>query len=277
MPLTLYVDGPRCREHLTSTKTNAAGLIPVAKGNGYGFSIGRLARRAAWMTADTIAVGTYAEIGEVESRFDGDILVLEPWRPFLPDLRNHPRIIHTVGRAADLEELGRLDGTPRVVLEALTSMHRHGFAETDLVAAAHSARGVRVEGHALHLPLGSGHQVEVERWLALAPTSRWYVSHLTAQELASLSGAHPGVQFRPRVGTGLWLGDRGALFPRATVLDVHPVKAGAHVGYRQRRIMRDGSVLVLSGGTAHGIGLECTHAAEALRSPAGAIAPVRLA
>ncbi|MGH3507362.1 MAG: alanine racemase [Nocardioidaceae bacterium] len=272
MPLTLYVDGPRWRDHLTTTLAASPGLIPVAKGNGYGFTIGRLARRADWLGVDTIAVGTYAEIAGVEKRFGGDILVLEPWRPFLPDLRNDARIIHTVGRAEDLAAIGHLDATPRVVLEALTSMHRHGFAEPDLIEAAKWARGVRVEGHALHLPLGSGHQVEVERWLAAAPTAQWFVSHLTAHELTTLSAAHPDVRFRPRVGTGLWLGERDALSARATVLDVHPVRSGAHVGYRQRRILRDGAVLVVSGGTAHGIGLEAPTAAASMRSRAVSLA-----
>ena len=86
MPLTLYVDGPRWREHLRATAEQNPGLVPVAKGNGYGFTVGRLARKTEWLGADTIAVGTYAEVPEVAHRFSGDILVLEPWRPFLPAL-----------------------------------------------------------------------------------------------------------------------------------------------------------------------------------------------
>jgi hypothetical protein len=272
MPLTLYVDGPGWREHLRSTSASTPGLIPVAKGNGYGFSIGRLARRAEWLGVDTLAVGTYAEVPEVEKRFAGDILVLEPWRPFLPDLRHEARIIHTVGRAEDLAALGARGDTPRVVLEALTSMHRHGFAAEDLIQAARTARGVRVEGHALHLPLGVGHQIEVERWLALAPSARWFVSHLTSEELELLRSEHAEIDFRPRVGTGLWLGDRGALSPRATVLDVHPVQPGDRLGYRQRRVMRSGNVLVVSGGTSHGIALEAPTAAASIKARAVSVA-----
>ena len=52
------------------------------------------------------------------------------------------------------------------------------------------------------------------------------------------------------------------------MLDVHPVRPGARVGYRQRRIMRGGSVLVLAGGTAHGIGLEAPTAAASVRARA---------
>jgi alanine racemase len=208
MPLTLYVDGPRWREHLCATVQQSPGLIPVAKGNGYGFTVGRLARKSEWLGADTIAVGTYAEVAEVSQRFNGDMLVLEPWRPFLPALTYDDRIVHTVGRAEDLAALSDIGGTPRVVLEALTTMNRHGFDVDALAAVGAWARGVRVEGHAAHLPLGEGHVAEIERCLRAATSPRWFVSHLTADELASLRDRHPDVEFRPRVGTSLWLGDR---------------------------------------------------------------------
>ena len=52
MPLTLYVDGPRWRDHLRTTVADAhPGIVPVAKGNGYGFTVsnagppGRMAGR----------------------------------------------------------------------------------------------------------------------------------------------------------------------------------------------------------------------------------------
>lgn len=66
MPLSLSVDGPRWREHLRATVAASPGLVPVAKGNGYGFTVAGLARRAEWLGADTIAVGTYAEVADVE-------------------------------------------------------------------------------------------------------------------------------------------------------------------------------------------------------------------
>ena len=78
--LSLYVDGERWRSHLRTTVDSLAGVVPVAKGNGYGFGLGRLARRASWLGVDTLAVGTYGELTEVSSRFDGDLLVLTPWR-----------------------------------------------------------------------------------------------------------------------------------------------------------------------------------------------------
>ena len=80
-------------------------------------------------------------------------------------------MIHTVGRLEDLEALaeqGRSTGQrPRVVLERMTSMLRHGFSAQGLRDAGRAiadGSGVEVEGVALHLPLAkSSHLSEVER------------------------------------------------------------------------------------------------------------------
>ena len=55
MPLQLTVDGERWRAHLRKVAQAQPGLVPVAKGNGYGFGLDRLAHRAAWLGADTVA------------------------------------------------------------------------------------------------------------------------------------------------------------------------------------------------------------------------------
>jgi hypothetical protein len=272
MPLTLTVDGPRWRDHLVRTATAHPGLVPVAKGTGYGFSIGSLARRSSWLGTDMLAVGSYREVAEVQHRFDGDILVMEPWRPFygVPD---SSRLVHTIGRASDLAGLvERSARRPRVVLEGLTSMCRHGLERDDLGGLLGSAAGVHIEGIALHLPLGDGHLDEIEPWLAAIPHDRWFVSHVDDRELATLTSRHQNITFRPRIGTSLWLGDRGALQVRATVTDVHPVKRGDRVGYRQRRILRAGAVVIVSGGTAHGIGLEAPAAAASSKQRAVSVA-----
>lgn len=277
MSLDLYVDGPRWRAHLRDVAARYPGLVPVAKGNGYGFGIASLARRSEWLECSTVAVGTYREVPEVLSRFSGEVVVMEPWRPFLADVSYDPRVLHTVGRVGDLAALEAAStafgaAAPQVVLEGLTSMRRHGYRADDLVAERRAVRGVRIAGHALHLPIGGSHVDEVERWLAAAPTERWFVSHLGPADLASLRSRHPGVELRPRVGTELWLGDRSSLAVRAAVLDAHPVRRGDRVGYRQRRIPRDGVMLVVSGGTAHGIGLEAPTAATTARQRAVTLA-----
>ena len=70
--LTLTVDGDLWRTHLRNFAEATPGLVPVAKGNGYGFTLGRLARKAQWLDVDTLAVGTYEELPEVAQRYAGE-------------------------------------------------------------------------------------------------------------------------------------------------------------------------------------------------------------
>jgi alanine racemase len=290
MSLTLTVDGERWRAHLRSVAGSTPGLVPVAKGNGYGFGLGRLARKAQWLMdqglgVDTLAVGTYDELPAVASRYSGSLLVLTPWRPFGaaveldPDLAD--RVIHTVSRPVDVGDLlGRQPGA-RMVLERTTSMLRHGMTARELwsvprLLADHPQ--ARVEGVALHLPLAHGaHLTEVQRLMndVVATEARLdtiWVSHLSAAELATLRAAYPDYTFRPRVGTDLWLGDRGALRVTADVLDVHAVERGDAFGYRHRTAPKSGHILVVSGGTAHGIGLEAPTGDASIRARAATLA-----
>lgn len=294
MSVTLTVDGERWRRHLLDTVQRHPGIVPVAKGNGYGFGVGRLARRTQWLDdraraqddgarVDVLAVGTYAEVPEAESRYDGDLLVLTPWRPH-EEHAPHPRVIHTVSRLDDLDILRERDPKARFVLEQLTSMRRHGMTRRELETAATQldrgpgARGPRLEGVAVHLPLNvASHLGEVTRLIndlvaSGVPTRTVFVSHLTDDELGRLRASHPDFTIRPRIGTDLWLGDRGALRATATVLDVHRVERGDVFGYRGRTAPRPGWILVVSGGTAHGIGLESPTGEQSLKARAATLA-----
>ncbi len=297
MSLVLHVDGDRWRAHLRALADRTPGLVPVAKGNGYGFTLGRLARRAAWLGVDTLAVGTYDELPHVIDRFGGDLLVLTPWRPHgdadqvdqsqvdqgqadgLAD-----RLIHTVSRLDDLTLLLASRPSARFVLERSTSMLRHGMSAGELRAAGHALAAdhatARLDGVALHLPLAAGsHLPEVERLLTdvvsagLGDRGRTiWVSHLTGDELTQLRSAYPDFTFRPRIGTDLWLGDRAALRVSATVLDVHALERGDVFGYRGRTAPRAGHLVVVSGGTAHGIGLEAPLGDASLKGRAATLA-----
>jgi alanine racemase len=281
MPLTLYVDGDRWRSHLRAVRDAHPGIVPVAKGNGYGFGIRRLAELTAWMGLDTIAVGTYDEVGAAGAVFDGSVMVLTPWRPFETGVVYDQHVVHTVGRLSDLRELSDRDDRPRVVLERMTSMRRHGFSARELrvaAVAADASGGVQVEGVAIHLPLTQGsHLAEVDRLMtdvvaAGLRTRRVYVSHLTHAELAAVAARYPDYQIRPRIGTKLWLGDRTTMRVRATVLDVHQVERGDVFGYRGRSAPKAGHILVVSGGTAHGIGLEAPTGGATLKDRAARVA-----
>jgi alanine racemase len=280
VPLTLYVDGDRWRANLLRVRDTHPGIVPVIKGNGYGFGVERLAARAAWLGVDTVAVGMYHEVLPVAAAFRGSVMVLSPWRPFETRATFEGHVIHTVGRLEDLRALGERSGEqrPRVVLERLTSMRRHGFSARDLRAAAEHLEGVAVEGVAVHMPIAHGsHLTEVQRLMtdvvaAGLPTRRVFVSHLTDTEMDALRASYPDYELRPRIGTALWLGDRGSVTVRSTVLDTHPVERGDVFGYRSRTAPAAGTILVVSGGTSHGIGLEAPTGGATLKDRAARIA-----
>ena len=91
MTFTLHVDGPAWREHTSSVRdaprsairgdtgmSRLGDLVPVAKGNGYGLGLRRLAAEATRLGVDRLAVGTVFEIAEVAEAFHGEILVMSP-------------------------------------------------------------------------------------------------------------------------------------------------------------------------------------------------------
>lgn len=284
MPFNLHVDTARWRRHLDATRDSTPGLVPVAKGNGYGFGLARLADEATRLGVDTVAVGEAEEIAAVRARFGGDVLVLAPYRPWDEPTAD----AHEIRTVSDLDGLRALSGTgSRVVVEVLTSMCRHGLEDGQLSTVSGLLDGLRCEGVALHLPLDTPGQSRVDEvtaavervessWHAAfeagtAPRTLW-VSHLTGLELDAVRSRFPGWTLRPRIGTRLWLGDRGAVEARGTVLDVHHLGSHARFGYRQRRPPKAGWLVVVAGGTAHGVALEAPKAVRGLVARAKVLA-----
>jgi len=99
--LTLHVDAARWRTHLEAVARVTPGLVPVAKGNGYGFGNARLAGEAARLRVDTLAVGTPSEVADVAGPFAGRLLVLSPWdgSPDEADEVAGGRVVRTVANA----------------------------------------------------------------------------------------------------------------------------------------------------------------------------------
>ena len=283
--VTLQVDGPRWREHLATVAGATPGLVPVIKGNGYGFGLELLAAEASQLGVDTVAVGTPAEVAVVRAAYGGDIVILHPWRtedPRAVALVDDPSVITTVSRLDDLKQLadvGPLGG--RVLVEVLTSMRRHGITVDDLDRVGPLLSGLRFEGWTIHLPLlADGRYAEAELLarvaLAVRPGPLW-LSHLPSEETAALARQLGGASGDPapvrlRLGTRLWLGAETTRRTLATVLDVHPVRRGERAGYRQRLVPADGWILVIAGGTSHGIGMEAPTAASTVRQRAIALA-----
>lgn len=65
MALTLRIDSSGWRAHLAATVAAFPGLVPVVKGNGYGFGRARLAGVAAALDVDEVAVGTVHELPDL--------------------------------------------------------------------------------------------------------------------------------------------------------------------------------------------------------------------
>jgi Alanine racemase, N-terminal domain len=277
----LRLDAERWREHLGVVHRATPGLVPVIKGNGYGFGRARLAQEAAALGVDAVAVGVAKEVPRVRGNFGGDVVIMQPWdadderaQAYLTD----PKVITTVSRLTDLEAIADTDLEPRVLVEVQTSMRRHGIRLDHLGAVTPLLQRVRFEGWSLHLPLRvAGRYAEAEALtraaVAVIPGTLW-LSHLPpdeASQLADTAGSEP-VGVRLRVGTRLWLGAQNHRQTVATVLDVHPVRRGERAGYRGRRVPADGWVVVVAGGTAHGIGLEAPTSAVTLRQRAVSVA-----
>jgi Alanine racemase, N-terminal domain len=273
VPLTLYVDFTRWYAHLRSVIAEAPGLVPVAKGNGYGFGVERLARTAARLQAGCIAVGSVSEAATVLGLFPGEVVVTgdaggsagssgsSGSGPDRIPRAEQRRVIYTASSLTAAAELA----DRRVIVECRSSLLRQGVEEAELAELRYALGGRPVEGFALHLPIDrprDGDPVqETVRWMhALAKAGfgvpTMYVSHLSGPEIAQLSGLFPDTRFRLRAGTRLWLGDRLALRAAATVQQAIPVSRGDRLGYRQNRCAHDGWLVVVSGGTAHGVGLE---------------------
>jgi len=271
MSFDLYVDQRGWHGHLDAFAAEVPGLVPVIKGNGYGFGRDRLIAESIRLKAPQVAVGVYPEAVEARGSFAGDVLVMTPWRPYFSGpavaaaLRD-PQVIHTISRLEDIAAIAEAAASPvRVVIEGETSLARHGFDRHELAAVAAEVAAVKVDGFSIHLPFMPTNLDEADRWAGQLLASRletatFYVSHLTPSELAELRERRPELDIRARIGTSLWLGSLAPLSVRATVLDVHEVTRGERIGYRQRAMPADGYLLVLSGGTSHGLGLEAPRA-----------------
>ncbi|MEV5374745.1 alanine racemase [Streptosporangium nondiastaticum] len=282
MALTLHVETARWRAHQQTVVQQFPGIVPVCKGNGYGFGHERLADEAARFGSDILAVGTTYEAAKIKDFFSGDLLVLTPFRLGEEPVPLPDRAIRSV---SSVEGVRGLVGA-RVVVEVMSSMKRHGISEEDLPKLHAAIEDVRLEGFAIHLPLdrtdGSSAVQEVAEWMdrlqqQRLPLRTMFVSHLKSEELAQLQQRYPQTRFRARIGTRLWLGDHGATHYTGAVLDVTPVSKGDRFGYRQQKTGGDGHLVVVAGGTSHGVGLEAPKALHGMMPRAKGVARAGLA
>jgi hypothetical protein len=260
MSLILHVDGAKWRTHLADVLGGSdAQVVPVIKGNGYGFGIKVLAQEAKALNLHVVAVATVAEAHEIQSVFPGEILLLSPSAS-----SESEKIIHTISPHSSVfsPKLPK-----KFVLELLSPIYRHGFSISDLGNALEKySKSGKCEGIAIHLPIDQKSpaadwidknlQSITERGITTTEfnNSVW-VSHISQNDLDKLKQKWPQIIWKIRIGTKLWLGDRTAVKAKAQVLDLHAIEKPTPVGYRQYQVGR-GWLIVASGGTSHGVGLE---------------------
>ena len=231
------------RSQIARTVNQVDGLVPVVKGNGYGFGRLRLAEMAAEF-CDTVAVGTIHELDGLPQELTAVVLTPTLVAPPTTDP------ILTVGREEHLDALEGWAG--RVIVKLATELRRYG-GSVSLIEQARAA-GLDVVGVAAHPPIAgadtdrlrqiSGALVDVD------PSVPVWLSHLGVDAYRSLSD---GRTYRLRVGTELWHGDKSALHLTADVLDVRPVAAGSTAGYHQDVVETDGHLVMIGAGTANGV------------------------
>ena len=241
--MRLSIRTARWRAHVAQVAASTPGLVPVVKGNGYGFGREWLAGVAAEF-ADTIAVGTIHELEGLPAAVTPVVLTPTLVPPASTDA------VLTVGNEAHLAALAGWTG--RVVVKLASGMQR--FGGTPALVDSARANGLDVIGVSIHPPLagtGADHAAEITRWLpSVDPSLPVWVSHLDDAAYASLPATH---EYRNRLGTRLWHGDKSSLHLSADVLDVRAVHTGDRAGYHLGAVAGDGHLVVVGAGSAHGV------------------------
>jgi alanine racemase len=241
--IRLSVERERWWGHVTAVAAGVDGLVPVVKGNGYGF--GRVAlAHAAIELSSLLAVGTVHELEGLPAECTPVVLT--------PTLRP-PHSTDVVLTVANRDHVSALTGwRGRVIVKLESSMHRYGGG-IELVEQARAA-GLGAAGVAIHPPLAGSeddHRADIIKHLPdIDPGLDVWVSHLAPATYAGLPRSH---RYKLRMGTHLWLGERAALQLEADVLDTRRVLRGDRVGYRLSPVAVDGTVVMIGAGSANGV------------------------
>jgi hypothetical protein len=244
------------------------------------------------------------ELGQALADFAGQILVLEPfnasddaavaqWRQHLE--HNSDRVIVTVCNL-DLDSV-RSAGAKTIYLEGKTSLSRFGILPFDMQSITKFS-DLNVLGLSLHLPIVQP-AIKVDATteissafngaalsLSMTQTWNWIVlyqelatkfsmpkhlslSHISEDQVKSLKKMMQNYNFdfaiEVRVGTKLWLGEPSALQACGTVLQVHEISHRQTAGYQQISSGSHKRLIVVSGGTAHGVAMAAPTNANSLR------------
>ena len=233
---------------------NSGLLLPVVKGNGYGFGRPLLIEQATQFATE-IAVGTVFEAHDIPASHTP--IVLTPVGNELPSSLPSNAVL-VVGSVQHVNTLKSHGWSGRVIIKLRSSVQRFGATRADVasVVSAVNAAGFEQHGWSVHPPLNgttTDHALEITQWLSVVPNNLpMYVSHVDADSLNALRAANQQRKIIARSGTSLWLGDKSMLTLSADVLDVSHVNGGT-AGYRNTPITGSGSLVVVGCGSSHGV------------------------
>lgn len=255
MTLRLTVNEVAWKQHVQSVARSYPGIVPVVKGNGYGFRRWNLMPLAGQLSNE-IAVGTVFEARDIPSGVTPIVLTPTMTRP--PTTLSLSTVL-TVGSIEHVVALSRFGWSGRVMVKLQSSMKRHGVAPADFrkLMADIERSPLTVHGFSIHPPLDgdmSLHLDDITKWLDNLPVDApVYVSHLDVSSYEQLCSSHADRTFRVRLGTKLWHGDKSMMNLTADVLGTHSLEAGERAGYRLTPTNGPGQVVLVGAGSAHGV------------------------
>ncbi len=241
--IRLTVDRDRWWQHATDVAAAVEGLVPVVKGNGYGFGRANLAIAASRLSP-IIAVGTVDELDGLPDDVTAVVLTPTLTAPTSTDP------VLTVGSHHHIDALAGWGG--RVIVKLTSPMRRYG-GPVSLVSEAQRL-GLRTVGVAIHPPLAGSDEDRLgfitEQLPHIDPTLDVWLSHLSPGAYELLPDTH---RYKLRIGTYLWHGDRESIRLEANVLDTRPAEAGSTAGYHLRTIDADSTIIMIGAGSAAGV------------------------
>lgn len=257
MTVRLNVEQAAWRSHVAATaQAYGPALMPVIKGNGYGFGRPLLHQLAIELvpSIDHVCVGNVHELADVPASLRP--VVLTPTLAAPPPDRN---AVMTVGSTAHVDALRGWSGD--VMIKVASSMRRFGATVDELPTLLRAVEnvGFGVAGYAIHLPLTGTDEsrvAEIETWLPDLPFDvPLWLSHLEPATVHALQLKYPLRKFKVRVGTALWHGVPKVpdLQLQAEVLHTQPIGVGEIAGYHHTRAPFDGTLVAVGAGSAHGI------------------------
>ena len=255
MTIRLAVHEAQWLQHVQGVARSMPGLVPVVKGNGYGFRRWNLMPLAGQLSTE-VAVGTVFEVRDVPSNVTP--IVLTP--TLTPPPKNIPlNTILTVAGRHHVVALTTAGWRGDVIVKLQSSAHRFGVVPADLEPLLSDIADAQftIRGFSIHPPLegdDASHLKDITQWLGVIdPSLPVYVSHLSTEAYVKLRADNPKRDFRIRLGTSLWHGNKSMMQLSADVLDHHPIETGSKAGYRQVKVDGAGEIVLVGCGTAHGV------------------------